>query len=302
MQFERNTINSSSVAGPQLRTHRAADGYEIVYRLWSPVGGNPRAQILMLHGIQSHGGWYEASCRQLAEAGYEVWFPDRRGSGRNIIDRGDVQNAERWFDDIDEFVTLMARDEGLQTDRQTLPKFILGLSWGAKLAVAHAVSRPFGWTGLILLYPGIYTRIRIKFWQKWAINALCGLGIRKLKISIPLSDSHLFTHTDAARRQIEQDAWSLHEVTVNFLKATLQLERLIPAGPRRLRMPILCQLAGRDEIVNNRRTKSYLQRFQECELTLREYPDACHTLEFEPNRAEITGEMCDWLDQRCPPS
>ncbi|MEX0726952.1 MAG: alpha/beta fold hydrolase [Planctomycetaceae bacterium] len=284
-----------------LQTHRASDGYELFYRLWIPVGREPRGRILALHGIQSHSGWYTASCRQLAEEGFEVWFPDRRGSGRNVRERGDVRNVGRWFDDLDEFIALMSRDENGQPGRDRLPGFLLGLSWGAKLAVAHAVARPFDWRGMILLYPGIQTRVRVKGWQHRAIALLYRLGLKRLKISIPLSDPALFTRRPEARQMIEQDRWALHQVTISFLYAALQLDRLALGGPQHLDLPVICQLAGDDEIVDQAKTKTYLRQFAEDRLTVLEYPGARHTLEFEPNREQITGDLIQWLERVSSP-
>ncbi len=60
--------------------------------LWERVWSVPecRAVVVMLHGIQSHSGWYEGSGEHLAQAGVSVLAPDRRGSGMNGEARGDA--------------------------------------------------------------------------------------------------------------------------------------------------------------------------------------------------------------------
>ena len=55
-------------------------------RCTSPSGRRSppaRGQVVVLHGVQSHGGWYHRLGRTLAAAGYIASFPDRRGSGAN---------------------------------------------------------------------------------------------------------------------------------------------------------------------------------------------------------------------------
>ena len=54
-----------------LEEFTAGDGYRWRYRRYAPEG-TVRGEIVFLHGIQSHGGWYEYSCPQLARAGYGV--------------------------------------------------------------------------------------------------------------------------------------------------------------------------------------------------------------------------------------
>ena len=82
------TLNREA-AGGALHTFCASDGYTFYYRHYpSPVP--PKARLVFVHGIRSHGGWYQRSCRRLAEAGFDVYFLDRRGGGLNTAHRGDT--------------------------------------------------------------------------------------------------------------------------------------------------------------------------------------------------------------------
>ena len=72
----------------------AGDGYRWQYRRYDP-DGTPRARVVCLHGIQSHGGWYGHSCERLRQAGFGVSFLDHRGSGLNEQDRGDAPGRRR---------------------------------------------------------------------------------------------------------------------------------------------------------------------------------------------------------------
>ena len=62
---------------PETRTFVAADGYPIHVAIW-PSQIEPRGNIVVLHGVQSHGGWYHRLGRTLSSAGYVTSFPDRR--------------------------------------------------------------------------------------------------------------------------------------------------------------------------------------------------------------------------------
>ena len=59
-----------------IEEHTASDGYRFRYRRYDAAA--PRAQVVFVHGIQSHAGWYERSCTLLAQAGFTVTFLDRR--------------------------------------------------------------------------------------------------------------------------------------------------------------------------------------------------------------------------------
>ncbi len=77
---------------PQIQIQVASDGYPLHVAVWPPSAPS-RGRVVVLHGVQSHGGWYHGLGRLLAEAGYEARFPDRRGSGANAIDRGHAPSS-----------------------------------------------------------------------------------------------------------------------------------------------------------------------------------------------------------------
>src|SRR5436190_12682788 len=107
--------------------HTAGDGYCWRYRRYLP-DGPARAHVVCIHGIQSHGGWYEHSCERLRAAGFAVSFLDRRGSGLNQEQRGDASGFRRLLDDLAEFLRLPLPGAP--------PVFLLAISWGGKLAAA----------------------------------------------------------------------------------------------------------------------------------------------------------------------
>ena len=69
-----------------IESFRASDGYEFAYRRY-PATGTAKAHLVFVHGIRSHGGWYEKSCTELSNRGFEVKL-----SGRLEYDR----KAAKW--------------------------------------------------------------------------------------------------------------------------------------------------------------------------------------------------------------
>src|SRR5437588_2677367 len=125
----------------------ASDGYRWQYRRYLTTEP-AKARVLCLHGIQSHGGWYEYSCSRLCEAGYSVCFLDRRGSGLNQEARGDAPSFRRLLDDLEEFI---------QTEKQStddVPTYLMAISWGGKLGVALERRHPGLLDGMVLVCPG----------------------------------------------------------------------------------------------------------------------------------------------------
>ena len=82
----------------QVRERAARDGYPLRYRSWQE--GESDTLVVTLHGVLSHSGWFEDVAQVLHARGLHVLGHDRRGSGLNEQDRGDVQSPDQLMDDL----------------------------------------------------------------------------------------------------------------------------------------------------------------------------------------------------------
>ena len=60
-------------------------------------------------------------------------------------------------------------------------------------------------------------------------------------------------------------------------------------------MPIIMMQSGRDRIIDNAATKKLFDRMGSPQKTFIEYPEACHTLEFEPKPDQFIDDLLAWL-------
>ncbi len=261
------------------------------------VSTHPRGVILYLHGIQSHSGWYIQSCQLLAENGYTVYAPDRRGSGLNGLDRGHVQNYEDLIADLDAFI---AR---IHADYPGLPVFLVGVSWGGKLAMLYEVMRPGQVDGLILSAPGIKPKVDLSPWNKlkvfyyhWRNRDV------QPEIPIPINRSDLFTDDPKWQNWIEQDPLTLRKCTARFFWENRKMDKQIKKWAKDAQAPILLMLADRDEIVDNDKTLRFVEKklpeYEKGTFMVKRYPTARHTLEFEANMRQIVKDMLIWLNHQ----
>jgi alpha-beta hydrolase superfamily lysophospholipase len=250
---------------------------------------------VVLHGVQSHGGWYHGLGRTLAAAGYETHFPDRRGSGANQADRGHTPSSRRLIDDVAE------RLRALRDADPGLPLALAGISWGGKTAVVTAAKHPGLVDLLALICPGLQPRVGVSVRERLAI-ALAFLTDRRRTFPIPLSDPALFTASPDGQRFIAADRLSLRAGTAALLAASTFIDRQVRRVPPRVRQPVLLMLAGHDRIVDNARTLAYFHRLASPDKHVIEYPEAHHTLEFEPDPTRYARDLIAWLDARPRPN
>lgn len=278
-----------------IEAHASSDGYSWKYRKY-PAAGMPRGAVVFVHGIQSHAGWYESSCTQLAQAGYDVCLLDRRGAGMNAEERGDAPNFRRLLDDVAEFLTALPRTVPRGHAARRLPVFLGGISWGGKLAVALERRHPGLVDGLMLLCPGIFAKVRPPFWDRLSIFFTRLFRPRK-KYPIPLSDPELFTASPDWQQFLRDDPLRLHQATARLLMESVRLDGYLRFAAKYVHVPVLLLLAGDDRIVRNEKTLAYVDRFATPDKTVIEYPGAHHTLEFEPDPNVFIGDMRAWLDR-----
>lgn len=268
----------------RIMTFKTSDDYLIHFRAYVP-SAKVIGHLVCLHGIQSHGGWYEASCRKLAEAGYIVSYLDRRGSGLNWQARGDAPNYVRLLADIREFIA---------ADGLDVPVTLIATSWSGKFGVLLAAEEKPVMDRLVLLCPGLFPQVKPKLGVR--------LGIARAKFTqptnlfpIPLDDPKLFTNEPDWQTFIERDPLSLRSATARLLVESVWIDRAVSRINQLSKIPTLLMLAGQDRIIRNDVTRSWLERVAPHGNIL-EYPQAHHTLEFEPGMPFV-GDLLAWLEK-----
>ncbi|MBI5762339.1 MAG: alpha/beta fold hydrolase [Planctomycetes bacterium] len=272
---------------PLIDTLRLSDGYHARARWWRPP--NPRGAVLYFHGIQSHGDWYEASASKLADAGFTVLLPDRRGSGLNQRDRGHVDSVERAVNDANDALN------SLLAETHQSSAHVVGVSWGGKLAVCLASQLPQKIASLSLIAPGLFPRVDLTTAEKFRVG-LSLLNDPDRIFDIPLNSPEFFTANPERIRYVNNDPLMLRQVTARFLLATRRMDRIVArfktSGYNR---PIHLMLAGHDRVIHNDPTRNWLRALPIAGVKVSDYPDAHHTLEFEPDPAPFIHDLTSWI-------
>jgi len=273
---------------PRIEFYTARDGRRLALRAWS-AAERPKARILFLHGVTSHGGWYAQSAEFLAAAGFDVAFLDRRGSGLNGEQMGDVENWQTWLDDV------AALPCG------TNPTILCGISWGGKLAAAVARRYPGRFAGVALVCPGIYSPFMPGIIKRLVLATPATARQQQRRLRVPLRRPELFTDVPSWQSFIAHDPLALRTITWRFAQQDRKLTKYARDSASFLYAPLLLMLAGQDRIVDNRRTREYFARIPAAQKTLIEYHAAAHTLEFEPDPTRYFRDLAAWIERTAVP-
>lgn len=281
---------------PESRKLVMSDGYEVAALVWRGSAREPAARVVVLHGVQSHAGWYHGLGRRLAAAGFEAWFPDRRGSGANTVSRGHAPGASRLIEDVAEVCRDGERGALSDSIARAIPTVVAGISWGGKLAVATAARHGEVVDAVALLCPGLTPRVSVPLRERMGVVGamLTGRSRRKF-FPIPLADPALFTSEEDARQFIANDPLSLRRGTAGLLASSFFLDRIVRKSPGSMRQPVLMVLAGQDRIVDNDRTVRFFEKLGSESKQLVNFPDGHHTLEFEQDPGAYAAVVVEWL-------
>jgi len=117
-------------------THRARDGVPIYVHRWLP-DKEPRAILLVAHGMAEHGARYARLAQAATDALWAVYVPDHRGHGKTVAEGAlgwfaDRNGFRRVVDDLHEIALAAAAEYA------GLPLTLFGHSMGSVLAETYA--------------------------------------------------------------------------------------------------------------------------------------------------------------------
>jgi alpha-beta hydrolase superfamily lysophospholipase len=280
---------------PRIEYYSGCDGRRLAARRWN-AADRSLAHVVVLHGVTSHGGWYDQSSEYLAAAGFDVSFLDRRGSGLNGEQMGDVEKWQYWIDDVAAYIRQDNDNHRTSADAgaRTIPAILCGISWGGKLAAAVARRYPALISGVALLCPGLYSPFMPGPLKRLVLALPASDRRQQRRLRIPLRWPHIFTDTPRWQEFIAHDPLALRTITWRFAAEDRKLTRYARAAATYIYRPTLLVLAGRDRIVDNRATRRYFARISSTK-TLIEYPNAAHTLEFENDPTPYFADLAAWI-------
>jgi alpha-beta hydrolase superfamily lysophospholipase len=285
-------VSENPATARGVETFVARDGAEIAYtahRFRGSRAPGAGAAIVYLHGIESHGGWFEHAADLLCGQGYDVFCLDRRGSGINRENRGfpsgHIDDHEILFEDIADFIA------GL--DGRYDRVYLTGLSWGGKLGLGYALVHPDTIDGFVMITPGLRSIVDVDFPTKLRILFGSCLNPRD-PIKTPIEPEQ-FTTTPRFLEQIRADPLRLHYATARFFMEGEHLGGGIDRRMRDATVPMLLFLAGQDTIIDNEAVLALLRRGDDRLLEVITYEDQTHSIQFDaPER--LTSDMARWIE------
>jgi len=266
----------------EIRHFRTADSQIIYFNKWK--SDKPEHIFVYLNGLESHAGWFSDTACDLAKKGIVVYGLDRRGSGLNSRNIGEYQD---WVRDVN-MVMKIAKKENPEAKLH-----LVSTCLGAKIATACAIQQPEEIDSLIYMSPGLRVKVKPTLIEKLkiALDVLPGLSFN---IPSPMREDEMFTDSAEALYFLYNDKLRTFSPRASDFYQAGKIGSYVLRNLGKLRTRSIVLLAGKDQIVDNVRTRKAFSRFGERPEII-EYSNSEHVLFFGASKAELICDMTAFI-------
>lgn len=263
------------------------DGVRLHVHDWPAA--QPKARLLVAHGLGEHGGRYEQLARELNALGISVRACDQRGHGLSEGARGAVPRGDALAHDL---LQVFAAYESEAHDTP----FLLGHSMGGLLATHATVLLGLKPRGLVVSSPALATRA--SGFERWLARTL-----QNVLPNIPVSNGlklDKLSHDADVIAAYRDDPLVHGRITPRLAQYFFDTGPQAIANAGILAAPTLLQIAGSDRLVDPAGAREFASLAPPALLQAREYATAWHEIynEAEPLRSQVLGDLRAWLGAR----
>ncbi len=264
-----------------------AGGLKIFTRAWRPEG-KPRGLIVLVHGFNSHSGYYLWAAEQLVAAGLAVYALDLRGRGKSDGERYYVEKFSEYQSDVDLLVKLA------RTREPGLPMFMLGHSAGGVIACNYVLDHQADFAGLIC--ESFAYRVPA---PDFALSVLKGLSHLAPHAHVLKLKKEDFSRDPKVTRALLDDPLLADEVqptktVAEMVRADERLERDF----KLFTLPLLIIHGTKDTVTRPEGSKEFYANAGSSDKTLKLYEGFWHDPLNDIGRETVMDDIRAWLAAR----
>jgi alpha-beta hydrolase superfamily lysophospholipase len=265
-------------------------GLNIFTRSWRPGTRRPRAVVVIVHGFNSHSGYYQWVAEQFVKSGLAVHALDHRGRGNSDGERFYVEQFDHYLSDLAQFVTqVKAQEPGL-------PVFMLGHSAGGVISCVYALEHQEELAGLICESFAFEVPA-----PDFALAVLKGLSHIAPHAHVLKLKNEDFSRDPEVVDFMNNDPLIAHEVqptktVAEMVRADERLKREFPL----ITLPVLILHGMEDKATKPSGSQRFYDTAGSADKTLKLYEGYFHDLLSDRGKEAVMTDILDWIDERIP--
>lgn len=294
----------------------ANDTSQLYVNHWSSAG-QPRAIVMITHGMAEHSQRYARFAQDLARQGVSVFALDQRGHGQTAQQGtlGYFSQAQGWDLVVNDLCCL---NHYIRVRYPHTPIFLLGHSMGSYIAIAYLMQHSCSMQGAILSGSNYFqtslryrTAMTLARFERWRLGPKGRSQLLDALVFYPYQRAvkGRRTNWDWLTRDAEQVDQYIADPLCGFT-CTTQLWLDVLQGLKHVtpvqnmvqidnNLPLLIIGGDADPINHGHRLIDLANALRESgnkAVDIRIYPQARHEVLQEINHAEVTEDMMRWLD------
>ena len=280
---------TDTATGPATEHWLDGSGGRIFIRHWEP-GGEPRANLVLCHGLNAHGGQYVRAATEFASRGFAVTTLDLRGRGKS--------EGERFYvDTIDDYVSDLSQAIEFGRSRHPeLPVYLLGHSAGGLTSVSYALDHQDRIAGLIS--EDFAFRV---FAPNFALKLLEGASHFVPHAHVLTLKMEDFSRDAEWVATLKADPMTLDEVQpVSTVAALARAAERLEREFGRITLPVLIMHGTADRVTRPDGSEQFYREAGSDDKTLKLYEGHYHDLLNDVGREQVIDDIVGWIEQRLP--
>lgn len=268
---------------------QGSSGLQLFTRSWRPAS-NPRAVVVICHGVNSHSGQYQWAATQLVAHGFAVYALDLRGRGRSEGERFYVDDVADYASDVAALMQVArSRESGLRV-------FLLGHSAGGVVSCIYTLEHQAELAGLICE----------SFAYQVPAPAFALSAIKGLSHVAPRTPVLRLRNEDFSRDPDAVSALNGDPLIANEVQPAKTVAALLHAGERLsdefrlITLPVFILHGTADRATMPSGSQLFYNRSHSRDKTLKLYEGHYHDLLNDVGKEAVMADITGWIDQRLP--
>lgn len=259
-------------------------GLKIFSRTWIPEK-DIRGVVILVHGFNSHSGYYQWVADQLTAINYAVYALDLEGRGQSEGERFYVQSIYDYVQEVDQLVDIA------KAAHQDLPLFILGHSAGGVVASLYTLDHAEKMNGLI----SVSFAFQIPA-PDFALAVLKGLSY-----IAPHLHTIKLKNIDFSRNAEEVLIMNNDPLIADESQPTKTMEQLVIADERlkkeiiNISLPVLILHGTNDKAAKYSGSQFFYDHAASADKTLKLYEGHYHSLLTDTDKEIVIADIKDWI-------
>lgn len=266
---------------------QSKNGEKVFYRNWK-AKYDPKALVIIVHGLNSHSGYYKNFAEVLNQSNYEVFAMDLLGRGNSQGERYYIPDFNIIINDIDKMVNVA------KAAYQNLPVFILGHSAGGVFADLYALHHQHKLKGLIS--ESFAFQLPAPGFALFFIKMLAYIIPHKKLIQLKNED---FSRDMAVVDKMNNDVLLISEKQpAKTMQQLLHAGKVLKKGMKIINLPLLIIHGTADKATNYEGSRYFYDNVTSEDKELKLYEGHYHDLLNDYDKEIVTQDIIDWLNNR----